>query len=287
MLKGQKINTMKKKDKKSETGFDLLQTDGYDITSVRANEVKEPEFADYELDVADLDSTLSDLKVDDIEEFEEVKPVEVEVTKLPEEEEKEEPKKEEIPEVVPQKESRDINSMFEIATTGVLEAKNIFAKNVEMKEKIDAKFQELEDAKKEHERIKQSDIAKINSYKEAVTSKLKDKKAELDAQVLKLKEARSKYEQERTRFETYKKEEFERVKELKRQQRLEMEEKQKELDALTETLKQQKEEVEESKRQLELDRIKYEADKNELANNLLKFNDLVSDFTVNMDKLNN
>ena len=79
----------------------------------------------------------------------------------------------------------------------------------------------------------------------------------------------------------------ERVKELKRQQKLELEEKQKELDLLTETLKQQKDEIEEEKRQLELDHIKYESDKNELANNLLKFNDLVSDFTVNMDKFNN
>ena len=34
-------------------------------------------------------------------------------------------------------------------------------------------------------------------------------------------------------------------------------------------------------------RIKYNSDKNELANNLLKFNELVSDFTVNIDKFGN
>ena len=45
--------------------------------------------------------------------------------------------------------SKDINQMFEKATTGVLEAKNIFARNVEMKEQIDKKFEELENARKE------------------------------------------------------------------------------------------------------------------------------------------
>lgn len=281
------------KKKNNETGFDLLQTDGYDITSINNEETTEPEFSDYEIDTADFDSFEAEL--DSLEETpneeiaEEVS--EEDSSKITEsEEENIETSDTVIPEVkeeVKTTEVRDINSMFEIATSNVLEAKNIFAKNAEMKEQIDAKVRELEEEKKEHERIKQADIAKINAYKEAVTSKLKEKKSELDTQVQKLKDARTKYEEEKTRFETYKKEEFERVKELKKQHRLELEEKQKELDSLTEVLKQQKEEIEEERRQLELDRIKYEADKNELANNLLKFNDLVSDFTVNMDKFSN
>lgn len=265
MLKGKKIVMPKKTVKKSETGFDLLQTDGYDIANVNV-EKEEPEFSTYELDTTDFDTFEETLETEEVKE--------------------EAPQEEPVAPKEEKADSKDINSMFEIATSGVLEAKNIFAKNVEMKEQIDQKVKELEEEKKEHERMKQADIAKINSYKEAVTSKLKEKKNELDLQVEKLKEARQKYEQERTRFETYKKEEFERVKELKRQQRLEMEEKQKELDALSDVLKVQKEEVEEQRRQLELDHIKYEADKNELANNLLKFNELVSDFTVNIDKFN-
>ena len=51
-------------------------------------------------------------------------------------------------------------------------------------------------------------------------------------------------------------------------------------------LHKEKELFEEEKRQLELDRIKYETDKNELANNLLKFNELVGDFTVGIDRFN-
>ena len=52
------------------------------------------------------------------------------------------------------------------------------------------------------------------------------------------------------------------------------------------SLKQEKDNFEEEKRQLDLDRIKYETDKNELANNLLKFNELVGDFTVGIDRFN-
>ncbi len=260
--------------KKSETGFDLLQRD---INETSESDSQELDFTNYDLDTTDLPSYEEETDG----ELEELKPSGIEISSLDEVEEKEE--EAQLEEDSP----KDINSMFEIATSGVQEAKNIFAKNVEMKEQLDAKFKELEEAKKEYAKIKQADIEKINSYKEAVTSKLRQKKEELDEQVEKLKEARSKYEQEKTRFETYKKEEFERVKQMKKEQRQEMEERQKELDALTESLKKQREEIEEEKRQLEIDRIKYDADKNELANNLLKFNELVSDFTVNIDKFNN
>ena len=51
-------------------------------------------------------------------------------------------------------------------------------------------------------------------------------------------------------------------------------------------MKVEKNSLEEAKHSLELDRIKYENDKNELANNLMKFNELVGDFTVGIDRFN-
>jgi chromosome segregation ATPase len=257
------MNMAKKNNK--ETSFDLLQTDSYEITGSKEDTNDELDFESFELNNTSLEELESST-----DESEELTPVEHKEVNL---EENDNPK--------------DINSMFEKATSSVLEAKNIFAKNVEMKEQIDLKFKELEQAKDELEKTKKADIAKINSYKDSVTTKLREKKNELDEQVNKLKEARQKYEQDKTRFETYKKEEFERVKQLKKEQNQEMEERKKELDSLTDSLKQQRDEIEEERRQLEIDKIKYESDKNELANNLLKFNELVSDFTVNMDKFNN
>lgn len=262
-------------DKKREKGFDLLTTDGYEVTE--NNEIdsqEELELNSYELSTQDLEEFESDFK----NEEDPLTPVEHSIVSL-EENRNEQTENKSI--------SRDINSMFEKASSSVQEAKNIFAKNVEMKRQIDEKFQELERAKIEHERENKANVDKINTYKESVVAKLREKKNEIGQQVVRLKEAQGKYAEEKMSFETYKKEELEKLKTIKREQRQELEERKKELDLLTDSLKQQRDEIEEEKRQLELDRIRYEADKNELANNLLKFNELVGDFTVNIDKFNN
>ena len=55
---------------------------------------------------------------------------------------------------------------------------------------------------------------------------------------------------------------------------------------LEDKLRKQKDSLDEEKRQLSLDRIQYEADKNELANNMLKFNEIVGTFTDGVGNLN-
>jgi len=50
-------------------------------------------------------------------------------------------------------------------------------------------------------------------------------------------------------------------------------------------LRKQKDALDEERSQLSLDMIQYEADKNELANNLLKFNEIVASFTNGMEKI--
>ncbi len=259
-------------DKKKEKSFDLLTTDGYIATEDNEMDSHEDlELNSYELSTQDLDEIGNELE----NEEESLTPVEHDIVSL--EENKLESKNV----------SKDINSMFEKASSRVQEAKSIFAKNVEMKRQIDEKFKELERAKAEHERENKANVDKINAYKESVVTKLREKKNEIGEQVARLKDAQNKYTEEKTNFENYKKEELEKMRILKREQKQELDDRKKELDILTDSLKQQRDEIEEEKRQLELDRIRYEADKNELANNLLKFNELVGDFTVNIDKFNN
>ena len=48
-------------------------------------------------------------------------------------------------------------------------------------------------------------------------------------------------------------------------------------------MRKQKDALDEERNQLSLDKIQYEADKNELANNLLKFNQIVDSFTIGME----
>ena len=49
-------------------------------------------------------------------------------------------------------------------------------------------------------------------------------------------------------------------------------------------MKLERENLNEEKEQLKLDRIQCESDKSELANNLIKFNELVGEFTVGIEK---
>ena len=50
-------------------------------------------------------------------------------------------------------------------------------------------------------------------------------------------------------------------------------ERREELEHIEDVLRKQKDALDEERNQLSLDKIQYESDKNELANNLLKFND--------------
>ena len=58
-----------------------------------------------------------------------------------------------------------------------------------------------------------------------------------------------------------------------------------ELSHIEDVLRKQKDSLDEERNQLSLDKIQYESDKNELANNLLKFNEIVDSFTNGIDKL--
>ena len=69
-------------------------------------------------------------------------------------------------------------------------------------------------------------------------------------------------------------------------QKVQDESRKEELENLEDKLRKQKDSLDDEKRQLSLDRIQYEADKNELANNMLKFNEIVGTFTDGVGNLN-
>lgn len=51
-------------------------------------------------------------------------------------------------------------------------------------------------------------------------------------------------------------------------------------------IEEQKDQLDKDRTQLELDRLKYESDKEDLTTNLVKFNELVGNFSVGIDKFN-
>ena len=180
----------------------------------------------------------------------------------------------------------DIKTLFDRVGVNVKEASDIFKKNSEMKEKIDSRFEELKKLQSEVERSKKSQYDEINSYKEEVLGKLTEKKEEIERRLNKLKEFQSSLEKEKQEFEQYRKTEKEEIEKVQKEVQEAYESRREELNHIEDVLRKQKDALDEERSQLSLDRIQYESDKNELANNLLKFNEIVDSFTNGMDKIN-
>ena len=94
-----------------------------------------------------------------------------------------------------------------------------------------------------------------------------------------MKETQANLEKEKQEFETYKKKEQENIDRVQKEVQSAYDDRREELNHIEDVLRKQKDSLDEERSQLSLDRIQYESDKNELANNLLKFNEIVNSFT--------
>lgn len=234
-----------------------------DFVSVESDELKEEDDTDLQKPVDELnnDITFSDTSVD-------------ELSKLTEYEE-------------PKIDTTDINGLFDKVNVNVKEASDIFRKNTEMKDKIDLRFNELKKLQSEIEKSKQENIAEVDRYKEEVVQKLTSKKQEIEDRLNVLKNLQADLEKEKKEFEKYKEEEKEKIEATKKNIESAYDERKQELSHIEDILRKQKDSLDEQRSQLSLDKIQYEADKNELANNLLKFNELVNSFTNGVNEVEN
>ena len=181
--------------------------------------------------------------------------------------------------------STDIKSLFDKVGVNVQEASDIFKKNTEMKEKIDSRFEELKKLQSEIEKTKKNQFDEINAYKEEVLSKLTEKKEEIEKRLNKLKENQANLEKEKAEFEQYRKTEKEEIARVQKEVQEAYDSRREELSHIEDVLRKQKDSLDEERSKLSLDVIQYESDKNELANNLLKFNEIVASFTDGMERI--
>ena len=176
-------------------------------------------------------------------------------------------------------ESTNINALFDKISVNVQDASDIFKRNTEMKKKIDSRFEDLKKLQSEIENAKKVQIEEINNYKDEVYAKLTDTKSEIEKRLNTLKELQSSLEKEKSEFEAYKKQEMENIEKTQKDVQAAYDERREELNHIEDVLRKQKDSLDSERSKLSLDKISYEADKNELANNLLKFNELVDSFT--------
>ena len=182
-------------------------------------------------------------------------------------------------------EQTDISDLFEKVSVNVKDASDIFRKNTDLKRKIDVRFEELKKLQSEIENARKKQIDEINNYKEEVLTKLTEKKEEIEKRLNLLKETQSALEKEKQEFEQYKKTEQQNIDRVQKEVQAAYDDRREELSHIEDILRKQKDALDEERSQLSLDMIQYESDKNELANNLLKFNELVNSFTNGIEDI--
>ena len=183
-----------------------------------------------------------------------------------------------------QKKSVDIENIFERANNNVKEATNIFQKNLILKQQLEEKIKKFNIEKNAFEKKKEMEYEKIKEYKKAAYEKLKQKKSIIEKSIDELKQQQDTLNADKIAFQAKRKQELEKIKEEKQKNILFMKEKKQQLEELEQELRIERENLNEEKEQLKLDRIQCESDKSELANNLMKFNELVGEFTVGIEK---
>jgi chromosome segregation ATPase len=175
--------------------------------------------------------------------------------------------------------STNINSLFDKLSVNVKDASEIFRKNTSLKEKIDTRFEELKSLQSELENSRRKQIDEIDKYRDEVLNKLSEKKSEIEKRLNILKDLQATLEKEKTEFEDYKRKEQSKISKIQKEVQSAYDERREELEHIEDVLRKQKDSLDEERNQLSLDKIQYEADKNDLANNLLKFNQIVNSFT--------
>lgn len=154
----------------------------------------------------------------------------------------------------------------------------------DVKRKMEDRYKELQKMYDDFEKKKKDDYAEINSYKDEVYNKLKIKKEELDEQTRKLKLEQDTLANQKKQFETEK----QRIKEEAKKKEQEMldafKEREKNIEQVENGLIRRKEQLDLEKVKIAKERAQCEQEKKELADNLVKFNQLVDDFTKGVDR---
>lgn len=183
-------------------------------------------------------------------------------------------------------EMKDLSQLFDKVSNNVKGASEIVNRNAEIKRKIEERFNELRRLQQEHEANKKSDYEEINSYKEEVYSKLQQKKADIEKDLVDLRTSQEKLAKEKLEFETYKNTSLANLKILEKDLKDSYESRNKDIEQVEIGLVKRKEQLDLERSNLAKEREAIEKERATLAENLLQFNKLVDDFTNGINNFN-
>jgi len=179
---------------------------------------------------------------------------------------------------------KDLSQLFNRVSNNVKGASEIVNRNAEIKKKIEEKFDEFRRLQQEHEMNKKKDYEEINAYKDEVYAKLQQKKADIEKDLIDLRNNQDKFNSERKEFENYKNSSMANLKKMEQELKASYESRNKNIEQVELGLVKRKEQLDEERRILAKERENLEKEREELTNNLLQFNKLVDDFTNGIDK---
>ena len=187
--------------------------------------------------------------------------------------------------------NNDIQSMFDRINNNVKEATDIFTKNLEMRNRLQEDLdnikrekEELEQSKVAFEKMKQESYQKFNEKRQVEISKIDAQRKEVEAELERLSEGQAKLENDINAFQEKKNHEYKLFNEEKNKALYDIEISKKQVEVQEENIREERNRIDEEKRQLKLTQVKLDSDKSDLASNLAKFNDLVKNFTVGINK---
>lgn len=173
----------------------------------------------------------------------------------------------------------NLSQLFAQASDSVRGASNV-------KKKMEDKFKELQKLYEDFENKKKADYAEINAYKDEVYNKLKVRKDEIDEQAKQLKLEQDTLANQKKQFEIEKQKMKDEAKKKEQELLDAFKEREKQIEQVENGLIRRKEQLDLEKVKIAKEKSQCEQEKKELAENLVKFNQLVDDFTQGVDRFN-
>lgn len=177
----------------------------------------------------------------------------------------------------------DLNQLFSKVSNNVKGASEIVNKNVEIKRKIEDRFNELRRMQQEYEDNKKKDYDEINAYKDEVYTKLQQKRSDLEKDVNTLRMDQEKLEKEKKSFEEYKNISLSNLNKLEKELKDSYDNRNRNIEQVEKGLVKRKEQLDNERAMIAKEKEQIKKEREELAENLMKFNKLVSEFTSGID----
>lgn len=188
-------------------------------------------------------------------------------------------------ELTSDKESKELEEVLKKSNANAKNLEELYKQNLLLKQQIDRDKLILKKARENFELEIKQRYKELNDYKNDMNSILEKNKNDISLEYDELTKKQEAFEKEKQKFENSKKKQQASFKLKTEQQEALLDTKKCELESIEFDLKLKKEKIDSLRKKLEFDIKEFNTKKQELANNLGRFNSLVASLGRGMDKI--